>query len=229
MNFLVAAMSLPGIWMLQHSPTLSWMHHVDQRHRYTGPSASSWDGQTLCHQKNAFQFQQTTHFVGKSICFILHTSAYFCCVVTKSKKNGHRHAVDCEFPSNVQALGFVQKLGFHLKVFEEPDTLCCDQCSHTFLSSSAKCRDEMHQRPSSNGHSQNENTNRKSLRLSIFLGWCIGWLFFEQPMWLRCRANHQDPKVLEREKSDSVGSTFFHPFFLFFSGFYVIIVVSFMI
>jgi hypothetical protein len=110
------------------------------------------------------------HFVGKSICFILHTSAYFCCVVTKSKKNGHRHAVDCEFPSNVQALGFVQKLDFHLKVFEEPDTLCCDQCSHKFLSSSAKCRDEMHQRPSSNGHSQNENTNRKSLRLSIFPG-----------------------------------------------------------
>jgi hypothetical protein len=77
----------------------------------------------------------------------------------------------------------------------------------------------MHQRPSSNGHSQNENTNRKSLRLSIFPGWCIGWLFFE-PMWLRCRANHQDPKVLEREKSDSVGSTF-SIFFLFFSGFYV--------
>ena len=51
---------------------------------------------------------------------------------------------------------------------------CHDSLEATFSSQclccSSKCRNEMHQGQSSNGHGQNENADGETLRLPIFLG-----------------------------------------------------------
>ena len=158
------------------------------------------------------------HFVGKSICFILHTSAYFCCIVTKSNKK--RTSTRCRLWISIQCTStwICAKTGLSFEGVWRAG-LCCDQCSHKFLSVPSvamKCiRD---QAAMATAKMKTRIVNRFACR--SFLADASDGSVFKKPMWHSVfGANHQDPKVFGTRKVRFSGINFFPSFFHLFSLF----------